>query len=583
MVPEIVQNVLDTHAGTSLGLGSGTPPAQESYDAVDPGPARDLLRFLRVIRNRQRDTANPTPIDVFNLGDLYEIWANRRFLFEDFEICNDPLDPGGQIAGLGSTFDGPTSTDNFVGDAGGAVGGLFGDAGKQVGKAIGGNLGALAGDAIKLMVRSLLGGINATDRDLWWRRETNDPARDPAMDPDLAMLPYEEAYTLTRFDPQLHLPRFSAPPAGPGVIGGGMTNPSGNGQISLDGIEYTKHQLGTPRPDGTWGPFPATNDRGRGYLVREVARRIAQVDAFEAPVRQDPAGNREDLALLGSNVVGRGAEQMGRWNRAVADAFRDVRTTFLYGNHDCFRGVPRRGGVNSARPFHSEPGLWVEHAHRFDDSNVDGQPFGSFVTNVAYEIQEASFAEGLADEFALHREQSCFQPGIVQWFLLVEFGGNAFLRRHQRQNDSVPAVFPFRISVNGHTHTPDLVVANVIFKDREALELKLFGKSIKVADIFNAGCAALKIALLYKKLKEWYDKWTERAGWDKWWEDIKGNTINWGVDFAGLAGCIDKALDFIRKQGENARDRLRNEWEASRDSFKNMVDQNARNLGLPPP
>ena len=100
----------------------------------------------------------------------------------------------------------------------------------------------------------------------------------------------------------------------------------------------------------------------------------------QAPKRD----NAEDKDLVGGFTVG---QDEALWNAAVVDAFDKVNTKFIYGNHDCYRGVPREDGLAEALPFYSEPGLWIEHGHRFEDSNIDGQPFGSFITNLAYEIQ----------------------------------------------------------------------------------------------------------------------------------------------------------------------------------------------------
>ncbi len=554
LVPELVQEVLDLHAGTSLELDEGTAPANESLATVEAGPARDLLRFLRVIDQLRRQQR--AAIDVIQTGDLYELWANRRFLHEDMHETDDPV---GQLPELMSGLTSPTSSSGPLGA-----------------------FGAAAGDAMKFLLGSLakivLGGVNATDHDLWWRRETDKAAANPQLDMDVAQLPPERAINITKLDPELHLPRFTGPTGG--GIGGGMTTPPGGGQISADGVEWDEFRLGTPGPNNSLGPFPATNDRGKGYLRTETQRRIRQVESFVAPLRTDAAGNQEDRQLLGNRITGRNRDQ-GLWNAAVVDAFRRVGATFVYGNHDGYRGVPRSGGLGAALPYYSEPGLWIEHGHRYEDSNVDGQPFGSFLTNLAYEIQELAFGEGLLDEYSLHREQSIFQPGILQWFLLVQFGGPDFLKRFQRPNENVPAVHPFRICVNSHTHVPDLVIAEFIFKDREVaeVELPLVG-SVGVETLVNMGGAALKAVLLWKKFEEWYEAWEERGGFKKWWEDIKGNTINWGVDFAGLSQCVDRAIDFIREKGENTGRKLVNEFRQSGQSFKDMIDQNRRNLGL---
>ncbi|MCC6360725.1 MAG: hypothetical protein IT450_18460 [Phycisphaerales bacterium] len=550
VVPVLAQEVLDLHAGTSLQKGSGTAPAQESYDIVDAAPARDMLRFLRVIQQLQRQRVG---IDVFQTGDLYELWANRRFLFEDFHETDDPV---GQMPEMMQSATKPVSEDNFVGD-------MFGD---EAGK-----FAAKAGDFVKGLimdkVKTILGGSNCTDdHNLWWRRETNKAAQDARMDPDQMMLPPEDAYNLDNVRNDFALPRFTS--SGPGQIG---TAP-GSG-LRAPTVDFTRLFIANIDQDGNFRPFNASPYRGKTYLRTEANRRIQQVLAFEAPLRTDATGAQEDATLLGNNRTGPN-RSMGLWNRAVVDAFRACRATFVYGNHDNYRGSPRDNGLGAALPYYSEPGLWIEHAHRFEDSNIDGQPFGSFLTNLAYEIQELAFGEGLLDEFTMHREQSIFQPGIIQWFLLVQYGGDEFLRRFQRQNENVPRVFPFRIAVNSHTHQPDLVVANIIFKDREVAEVELpfnvplIGDSISVETLINGGGALMKGVLLWQKFEDWFNAWNERQGFEKWWADLGGNSIDWINDFGGLAKCIDRALAFIQQQGQNALNRLQNEAQQSADSFR---------------
>lgn len=568
LVPALVQQVADTHFGTQLGPDPGRAPAQESREVVDAGPARDLLRILNVIATLQQQGV---PIDVFQTGDLYEMWANRRFLFEDFHPTDDPV---AQMPDVMASLTQPVSQDNIVGDVLGQGAGRF---------------AAQAGDFLKGLIRdkikTILGGPNCTnDPDIWFRKESNKPFSDPARDVDTKLLPPEEAWNLDRINNDFALPRFTAPAGGPGTVG--LATAPGQG-LRTPSVDITNYRFGAPGADGSLRPVPATNYHGRGYLSEEAQRRINQIEAFEAPLRQDSAGRQEDQRLLTpANILGRNRDQ-GLWNRAVTDAFRRVRTTFIYGNHDCFCGAPRDGGLGRALPYYSEPGLWIEHGHRFEDSNIDGQPFGSFLTNLAYEIQELAFGEGLLDEFTMHREQSLFQPGLIQWFLFVQYGGAEFLRRFQRPSENVPRVFPFRIAANSHTHQPDLVIAQLIFKDREVAEvdlpfsLPLIGDSISVETLINGGGALLKGVLLWKKLEEWWKAWDERQGFEKWWADLNGNSLDWVNDFAGLARCVDRAIDFIRQQGENVGRRLASEARASGRSLRDAVDQNIRNQGLP--
>ena len=553
LVPTIIQEGLDEHAGTDLAFDPGQRPPNESFATIDAGPARDLLRFLDAIRTLR---GQRVAIDVFQTGDLYDLRSNRRFLFEDYHETDDPPS---QIPDIMASLTKPVPADNPLGDFG-----------KLAGDAL---LGLISG-----RIKTMLGGDNAQERDLWFRRESNKAGADASLDPDQQMLDPERGINVDQVnDPQL--PRFAAPGAAPGSLS--LTTPQGFVPPSVD---YTIFELGNRDQNGNLAPFPAGPFRGRGYMSAETNRRMQQVEAFEAPMRN----NAEDARLLGRNVVAaRNGQQLGRWNRAIIDAFRGVRTTFIYGDYDCHRGVPRDNGVGGALPYYSEPGLWVEHGHRFDDNQLDGQPFGAFIANLAYEIQELGFAGDLLNEFVLHREQSLFQPGIIQWYLAVQFGGPDFLRNFQRPNENVPAVSPFRIAVTSHTHTPDLVNAQLIFKDREVAEVPLpfdvplIGDSLSVESIVNVGGGILKSVLFLERIERWINAWQNRAGFEKWWADIGGNGIDWAEDFGGIARCLDRAGDFIRQQGQDAGRRLADDARGSAGSLRDAANDNLGAQGLP--
>lgn len=503
MIPGVVKEVANAW-GADLGPDKGQKPAQESYDKVDPGPARDLLRLLKVIQQEK------SYIRLFHTGDLYELWVNRRYLYEDFKFTDDPLGRPDMVTGLDES-----SGEGFWNTVG--------------------NIGKLIG---KTLLRTLLGGLNSTDSDVWYRREVK-------KNPPEGQLPEEWSFNLERF-PDINLPKF-----GPGL------------SMDLGGFENLQFRY-VP-------PFQASREQEQGvaYVSDETSARVNQVLDFRAPIRTDSAGKAEDTDLLGSgNVVG----DEGKWSNAIRARLNAAGAKFLYGNHDCFRGL--HGGT--VAPFHSEDNLWVEHGHRFEDSNLDGQPFGAFVTNLAFDIMELALYEGLLDEFVLHREQSQYQPGIMQWFLLTEFGLDQ-LPNFRRDDDwPVPSVKKFRIAVSAHTHAPDLIVGEIVFRAREDTSLEFL--------ITDLG-AIVKGILMLPALIDWLDKWTKRAGWEKWWEDIKGNTINWGVDFAGLGKCVDKAIDYLKSETAAWRDRLVDQAKQTRDSakakakeIKDGIDRIKRNL-----
>ena len=60
----------------------------------------------------------------------------------------------------------------------------------------------------------------------------------------------------------------------------------------------------------------------------------------------------------------------------------------IYGNHDGYRADPILNTMIPARakskPWISTPGIWAEHAHRWDAFNMDGCAMGAAVTNLTY-------------------------------------------------------------------------------------------------------------------------------------------------------------------------------------------------------
>ena len=95
------------------------------------------------------------------------------------------------------------------------------------------------------------------------------------------------------------------------------------------------------------------------------------------------------------------------------------------------------------------------------------------------------------------------------------------------------------------------------------MEMKLAGASGNAVN-------AVKGLIFIERLIEWGEKWEQRHGFNKWWEDIKGNTINWGVDFAGLGECVDRAIDFA----ESKWNKLTNELERAGRDLGDAVEDN---------
>ena len=259
MIPAIVSDVADTNFGTKLGPDAGTKPATESYDRVDAAPARDLLRFLKVMSEQRRKAG--LQIQVFQTGDLCEMWANRRYLFEDFEETDDP---GGQMPSVAKSLT-PSDSSSSGGGALAAVGSAL----KTYGLPI-----------VRTFLQIMLGGINAGEHNLWFRRECNEPAAsDDPEHPEQDRLPPEESWNVNSIDDDFMLPQFTGPGRSPGGVGL-ATSPTH--PLKTPSVNYTNVKL---------NDLKKSKERRKGYLTAEAQRRLGQIADFEAPFRRTPAAS----------------------------------------------------------------------------------------------------------------------------------------------------------------------------------------------------------------------------------------------------------------------------------------------------
>jgi outer membrane protein OmpA-like peptidoglycan-associated protein len=463
--------------------GKPQEASDKEKEQIDAGPARDLLRLLKVIKDYS-EADGDNKVRVYHTGDLYETWADRRFLFEDFSETDDPAQ---QIPGLMQSLVSKKGSGAFV---------------------------SFLKDSVKWILRTLLAGLDSADVDVFHRREVK------------KRFPEGEAHTETASELQT-----------PDATLFGAGGPSFTSPVARSETRITHEQLA-----------------GRQYVAEQAAKRKALIAEFAAPVRTDAEGRAEDEELLGADHRG----DQGFWNKAIIKAFDSApEAAILYGNHDCYMGL--HGG--RARGFHTERNLWAEHGHRFEDSNVDGQPFGAFITNFTVDVLELPTYEGILDEFHMHREQDLFQPGLMLWHLMAEYGVDQLAERQEGQPPP-PKVEPFRIAVNAHTHAADLVVAEIIFQKKEATKLGL---------ITDAGAYAKLLASFIPWLIDLIDNWDERysafkGAWEDWFNGVKDRFSDFGEDFfGGLDECVGKAADFIKQTGEGVRDKLEDEWNQAKN------------------
>ncbi len=153
------------------------------------------------------------------------------------------------------------------------------------------------------------------------------------------------------------------------------------------------------------------------------------------------------------------------WNKAILDGLDSLGMRSIYGNHDGYRGDPllkNGAGRAACDPWISDPGIWVEHGHRWDDYNRDGMAFGAGVTNIVYyyfdDIVGLDGTLGNLSYF-IDQEREAFIPGAALWFLLINYG------KHPKNGQKLDAFFsqsgktvhPFGIYISGHTHSPELL------------------------------------------------------------------------------------------------------------------------------
>jgi len=225
---------------------------------------------------------------------------------------------------------------------------------------------------------------------------------------------------------------------------------------------FHRHRIG---PDGAPGSqLPR--------LRRLLEERVASVKEFSLPMPTHHPGTAHlPSAMTGSayqHTNPQGVREY-KWNKMILDLFSQLGFENIYGNHDGYRGDPSlNGGLSGpdkAKAWISEPGLWLEHSHRWDDYNRDGMAYGAGVTNLVYyffRVTTHDPSDGLHHDDALQayilpsQEHTAFVPGAAQWFLMRNFGGFSEIGSGDNAGSNA-TVHPFGIYVGGHTHAPDLV------------------------------------------------------------------------------------------------------------------------------
>jgi hypothetical protein len=230
-------------------------------------------------------------------------------------------------------------------------------------------------------------------------------------------------------------------------------------------------------------PISSTEMSRRQHLLND---RIESVCDFRLPA---PAkGDAIDLlqkimpkALSDAKykVTNRRGETEIKWNQICLDLLTVTHSAkCIYGNHDGYRGDSPLAALIAypALEYVSEPGIWMEHSHRWDPYNRDGCAFGAGAANMTYYWfnNMCSKTAGEVEDQFVNQEQGNFIPGAAAWFLMVNFGapGDWFDSQRSRVN-------PFGVYVNGHTHSAG--IAKIKFKYNFSAQAKQAATKAKEA------------------------------------------------------------------------------------------------------
>jgi len=158
------------------------------------------------------------------------------------------------------------------------------------------------------------------------------------------------------------------------------------------------------------------------------------------------------------------------WNKLIWDLFKiELEGEAVYGNHDGYRGDPllcHDGNLDKkyqSKGWISEPGLWFEHAHRWDPYNRDGCSFGQGGTNMAYYYMHilggfsiwGKLVKKSEEKFSKERQR--VEAGAAIWYLVLDsYSKNNLDWFKDNLGDSESKLHPFGIYICGHSHSADL-------------------------------------------------------------------------------------------------------------------------------
>jgi hypothetical protein len=389
----------------------------------DPGPAFDLVNLLFAIRRfKKLNKDDKFGIHVVQVGDIFEAWLNREFLYNGFWVRKTDAGSEGPYIAIrtGATVKG----DNYQYRM---------------------DEQWTESDASKRNKAKRYIYHHVPKEKMFQRHVVGDMIKPDARSDEDTL---EDTFALPR-----------------GEIGRRQ-------QLLLDRVNRVK-DFSMHVPSKFYAGLSCVP--GNCYLAKYYVEKLGQpsLATYSVPIANVKTnftqfgGKDEQTQYKAPNKLG---WQEVYWNRLILDLFQELNYEPIYGNHDGYRGDPllnkKLSPSDRCPGWISYPGIWFEHSHRWDPFNRDGCAFGAGAANLVYYYFNALCSRKLSSKveagFA-KQEQKNFQPGAALWFLLVNYGRKSLPWFSMQPGISAPnpehkdQVLPFGIYVSGHTHSGDLV------------------------------------------------------------------------------------------------------------------------------
>lgn len=456
---------------------------------ADPAAGIDLINFLRMIRETQLDAK----VEVYQVGDLLELWMNREFLYMDFPTVDRNLGYGKILPDLAST-------------AGAALLGsatLMGDGFQQRRGPGWRNTTRPTSEGLRRYVYDEFPSMTEmlARRKTGWayaRESAKLTGKALTAHTDTMFTEIGEAW-IARHTPGVTDVLLGAAGLSPEssvfeMVGAGIDAGKKAWELGpLAAAQKAASALAKPTMDAALNT-PLGNPRDVGVAVvervtRELKQRVVNVENFSLPLTkaaEESHGWKEltdnDPQLVSSmrrdpNAAARSQDEF-RWavpfrirrteyyfNEAALSLFQEVGCKYIHGNHDGYRSDPLLNGATApyqAQEYIHIPGVWVEHSHRYEEYNRDGRIFGAGMTNlVHYFNDEMIELDQTKNSFVTSTERKSYIPGSTQWFVHVNLSDPA-----KRGTDFLPLRKDqyFGVYVGGHTHDVDLVRVHLVSK-----------------------------------------------------------------------------------------------------------------------